>query len=160
MRLSTLIFTLFISINCVFSQSSTVGFLFGGNDVYLSTDNINTTVINDRNPYSPWGIYTTANLEFINLGGIPTVSSNRNYPNRLGVNYGFFRNGLNVGVGGKMIIHDFKPAQFYPDVMVKFHPVKFITKNCRSIDIAIILNVSNTIDFGAGISIPFLLNRY
>jgi len=44
--------------------------------------------------------------------------------------------------------------------MVRLHPIKFITKNPRSIDIAIILNVSNTIDFGAGISIPFMLNRY
>ena len=160
MRLSTLIFTLFISINSVFSQSSTVGVLFGNGDLYLSTDNINTTVINERNPYAPWGIYTTAQLNIINTVGMPMMSSGREYPNRLGVNYGFFRNGLNVGVGGKMILHDFKPAQFYPDVMVKFHPIKFITKNPRSIDIAIIFNVSNTIDFGAGISIPFLLNRY
>lgn len=160
MKLSTLLFTLFISINCVFSQSSTVGFIFGCNDVYLSTDNINTMVINDRNPYSPWGIYTTTNLEFINLDGVPTVSSTRNYPNRLGINYGFFRNGLNVGVGGKMILNDFEPAKFYPDVMVKLHPIKFTTKNCRSIDIAIILNISNTIDFGGGMSIPFLFNRY
>ena len=160
MRLSTLIFTLFISINSVFSQSSTVGVLLGNGDLYLSTDNINTTVINERNPYAPWGIYTTAQLNIINTGGMPMMSSGREYPNRLGVNYGFFRNGLNVGVGGKMILHDFKPAQFYPDVMVKFHPIKFITKNPRSIDIAIIFNVSNTIDFGTGISIPFLLNRY
>ena len=38
--------------------------------------------------------------------------------------------------------------------------IKLITQNSRSIDIALILNVSNTIEFGAGLSIPFLLNRY
>jgi len=160
MRLSTIIITFLISINSLFSQSSTVGVLIGGGDLFLSTDNINTTVINDRNPYSPWGIYTTAHLNISNVGGLPMMSSRGQYPNRLGINYGFFRNGLNVGVGGKMVLDDFKPAKFYPDVMVKFHPIKLITQNCRSIDIALILNVSNTIDVGAGISIPFLLNRY
>jgi len=88
------------------------------------------------------------------------MSSGGNYPNRLGINYGFFRNGLNVGVGGKMVLHDFEPAEFYPDVMVRFHPIKFFTQNPRSIDIAVILNLSNTVEFGAGISVPFLLNRY
>jgi len=160
MRLSTLIITLFISINSVFSQSSTIGVLIGGKELFLSTDNINTSVINDRNPYAPWGIYTTAKLNITNVGGIPTTSGRGTYPNRLGINYGFFRNGLNVGVGGKMILYDYEPAKFYPDVMIRLHPIKLITQNPRSIDIAIILNISNTIDVGAGISIPFLLNRY
>lgn len=159
MRLSTLIITLFISINSVFAQSSTVGVLFSG-DLFLSTDNINTMVINDRNPYSPWGIYTTAQLNIINTGGMPMVTSNGNYPNRLGINYGFLRNGINLGVGGKMVLDDFEPAQFYPDVMIRLHPIKLITQNARSLDIAIILNISNTIEFGAGLSIPFILNRY
>ena len=160
MRLSTLIITFLISINCVFSQSSTVGVLLSSGDLFLATDNINTTVINERNPYAPWGIYTTAQMNIINTGGMPMMSSGGNYPNRLGINYGFFRNGLNVGVGGKMVLHDFEPAEFYPDVMVRFHPIKFFTQNPRSIDIAVILNLSNTVEFGAGISVPFLLNRY
>lgn len=160
MRLSTLIITFFISINCVFSQSSTIGVLLSSGDLFLATDNINTTVINERNPYAPWGIYTTAQMNIINTGGMPMMSSGGNYPNRLGINYGFFRNGLNIGVGGKMVLHDFEPAEFYPDVMVRFHPIKFFTQNPRSIDIAVILNLSNTVEFGAGISVPFLLNRY
>ena len=160
MRLSTLIITFFISINCVFSQSSTVGVLLSSGDLFLATDNINTTVINERNPYAPWGIYTTAQMNIINTGGMPMMSSGGNYPNRLGINYGFFRNGLNVGVGGKMVLHDFEPAEFYPDVMVRFHPIKFFTQNPRSIDNAVILNLSNTVEFGAGISVPFILNRY
>ena len=160
MRLSTLIITFFISINCVFSQSSTVGVLLSSGDLFLATDNINTTVINERNPYAPWGIYTTAQMNIINTGGMPMMSSGGNYPNRLGINYGFFRNGLNVGGGGKMVLHDFEPAEFYPDVMVRFHPIKFFNQNPRSIDIAVILNLSNTVEFGAGISVPFLLNRY
>ena len=160
MRLSTLIITFLISINCVFSQSSTVGVLLSSGDLFLATDNINTTVINERNPYAPWGIYTTAQMNIINTGGMPMMSSGGNYPNRLGINYGFFRNGLNIGVGGKMVLHDFEPAEFYPDVMVRFHPIKFFTQNPRSIDIAVILNLSNTVEFGAGISVPFLLNRY
>lgn len=159
MRVSTIILTLLLSINSVFGQSSTIGVLFNG-DLFLATDNVNTTVINDRNPYSPWGIYTTAQLNIVNTGGLPTMSSAGNYPNRLGINYGFLRNGINLGVGGKMIIHDFEPAEFYPDVMVRLHPIKLLTQNPRSIDIALILNISNTVEFGAGISIPFLLNRY
>ena len=103
MRLSILIFILSLSITNGYSQSSTIGMLINFGDLYLSTDNINTSVINSKNPYSPLGIYTTAHLNITNNGGIPIVSSSGVYPNRLGINYGFFRNGLNVGVGGKMI---------------------------------------------------------
>lgn len=160
MRVSTIIITFLISINSVFSQSSTVGVLLNSGDLYLSTDNINTSVINQRNPYAPWGLYTTAQLNIINTGGVPTFSNAGNYPNRLGINYGFLRNGLNIGVGGKMVLHDFDPAEFYPDIMIKLHPIKLMTQNPRAIDVAVILNISNTVEFGAGISIPFLLNRY
>jgi hypothetical protein len=84
MRVSTLLITFLITVNSVFSQSSTVGVLLGNGDLYLSTDNINTTVINERNPYAPWGIYTTAQLNIINTGGMPMMSSGGEYPNRLG----------------------------------------------------------------------------
>ena len=160
MRVSTLIITLFISINSVFSQSSTVGVLFGSGDLFLSTDNINTSVINSRNPYAPWGIYTTGQLNIINTGGVPIINQTGAYPNRLGVNYGFLRNGINLGVGGKMVLYNTEPADFYPDLMIRLHPIKLLSQNPRAIDIAIIFNVSNTVEFGAGLSIPFLLNRY
>ena len=160
MKIQTLIFTLFITVNSVFSQSSTVGLLISSGDLFLSTDNINTSVINSRNPYAPWGIYTTGQLNIFNTGGVPIIYQNSAYPNRLGINYGFLRNGINLGVGGKMVLYDNEPADFYPDVMIRLHPIKLITQNSRSIDIALILNVSNTIEFGAGLSIPFLLNRY
>jgi len=160
MRVSTLIITLFISINSVFSQSSTVGVLFGSGDLFLSTDNINTSVINSRNPYAPWGIYTTGQLNIINTGGVPIINQTGAYPNRLGINYGFLRNGINLGVGGKMVLYNTEPADFYPDLMIRLHPIKLLSQNPRAIDIAIIFNVSNTVEFGAGLSIPFLLNRY
>jgi hypothetical protein len=159
MKLSTLILVLIISIRCVYSQSSTIGVLYSG-DLFLSTDNINTSVINGNNPYSPWGFYTTLQLEILQIGWIPVYTNNNNYPNRLGINYGFFRNGINLGVGGKMVLYDFKPAKFYPDVMVRLHPIKLITQNARSLDVSFIMNISNTVEFGAGLSIPFLLNRY
>lgn len=159
MRLSTLIFTLFISVNSVFSQSSTVGVLSNG-DLFLSTDNINTMVLNARYPYSPWGIYTTAQLDIINTGGMPVINTNNRYPNRLGINYGFFRNGINLGFGGRMVLNDYEPAQFYPDVMIRVHPIKLFTQNARSLDVGFIINISNTTEFGAGLSIPFILNRY
>lgn len=160
MRVSTLIITLFISINSVFSQSSTVGVLFNSGDLFLSTDNINTSVINSRNPYAPWGIYATGQLNIINTGGVPIINQTGAYPNRLGINYGFLRNGLNLGVGGKMVLYNTEPADFYPDFMIRLHPIKLLSQNPRAIDIAIIFNVSNTVEFGAGLSIPFLLNRY
>ena len=74
MRVSTLIITLFITVNTVFAQSSTVGVLFGSGDLFLSTDNINTSVINSRNPYAPWGINTTGQLNIINTGGVPIIN--------------------------------------------------------------------------------------
>jgi len=160
MRFTTIIITFFLSISIVYLQSSSVGLLFGSGDLFLSTDNINTSVINSRNPYAPWGIYTTGQLNIINTGGVPIINQTGAYPNRLGINYGFLRNGINVGVGGKMVLYTSEPADFYPDVMIRLHPIKLITQNSRSIDIALILNVSNTIEFGAGLSIPFLLNRY
>lgn len=160
MRVSTLIITLFITVNTVFAQSSTVGVLFGSGDLFLSTDNINTSVINSRNPYAPWGIYTTGQLNIINTGGVPIISETGAYPNRLGINYGFLRNGINLGIGGKMVLYNTEPADFYPDIMIRLHPIKLLSQNPRAIDIAIIFNVSNTVEFGAGLSIPFILNRY
>ena len=101
MKQSIFLITLLLMVTKGYSQSSTVGVLFGSGDLFLSTDNINTSVINSRNPYAPWGIYTTGQLNIINNGGVPIINQTGNYPNRLGINYGFLRNGINVGVGGK-----------------------------------------------------------
>lgn len=158
-KLLVVILICIASVNNLYSQSSTIGVLLS-NDLFLATDNINTSVINDDNPYSPWGFYTTVRMQFINTGGIPLISSNRNYPNRLGINYGLLRNGINIGVGGKMIINDFEPAKFYPDITIRLHPIKLASQNARSLDVSLILNISNTIEYGAGLSIPFFLNRY
>jgi len=160
MKQSIFLITLLLMVTKGYSQSSTVGVLFGSGDLFLSTDNINTSVINSRNPYAPWGIYTTGQLNIINTGGVPIMNQTGTYPNRLGINYGFLRNGINVGVGGKMVLYTSEPADFYPDVMIRLNPIKLITQNSRSIDISLILNISNTVEFGAGLSIPFLLNRY
>ena len=59
-----------------------------------------------------------------------------------------------------MVLYNTEPADFYPDLMIRLHPIKLLSQNPRAIDIAIIFNVSNTVEFGAGLSIPFLLNRY
>ena len=87
MRFTTIIITFFLTISNVYSQSSTVGVLFGSGDLFLSTDNINTSVINSRNPYATWGIYTTGQLNIINTGGVQIINKTGAYPNRLGINY-------------------------------------------------------------------------
>ena len=46
MRFTTIIITFFLTISNVYSQSSTIGVLFGSGDLFLSTDDINTSVIN------------------------------------------------------------------------------------------------------------------
>lgn len=148
MRRTILLLLLFVGIKG-YSQSSTVGFLPATQEIVLCTDNINTTTF-----YSPFGLYT-----IYNPSNMMTNSYLDYFPRTLGANVALYNNGLNVGVGMTMEFLPFDEYKIYPDVLVRVHPIKFLTKNPRSADLSLMLNISKKIQFGFGVSIPFTLNR-
>lgn len=148
MRRTILLLLLFVGIKG-YSQSSTVGFLPATQEIVLCTDNINTTTF-----YSPFGLYT-----IYNPSNMMTNSYLDYFPRTLGANVALYKNGLNVGVGLTMEFLPFDEYKIYPDVLIRVHPIKFLTKNPRSADLSLMLNISKKTQFGFGVSIPFTLNR-
>ena len=148
MRRTILLLLLFVGIKG-YSQSSTVGFLPATQEIVLCTDNINTTTF-----YSPFGLYT-----IYNPSNMMTNSYLDYFPRTLGANVALYNNGLNVGVGMTMEFLPFDEYKIYPDVLVRVHPIKYLTKNPRSADLSLMLNISKKTQFGFGVSIPFTLNR-
>ena len=148
MRRTILLLLLFVGIKG-YSQSSTIGFLPATQEIVLCTDNINTTTF-----YSPFGLYT-----IYNPSNMMTNSYLDYFPRTLGANVALYKNGLNVGVGMTMEFLPFDEYKIYPDVLVRVHPIKYLTKNPRSADLSLMLNISKKTQFGFGVSIPFTLNR-
>ena len=148
MRRTILLLLLFVGIKG-YSQSSTIGFLPATQEIVLCTDNINTTTF-----YSPYGLYT-----IYNPSNMITNSYLDYFPRTLGANVALYKNGLNVGVGMTMEFLPFDEYKIYPDVLIRVHPIKYFTKNPRSADISLMLNISKKTQFGFGVSIPFTLNR-
>jgi len=148
MRRTILLLLLFVGIKG-YSQSSTVGFLPATQEIVLCTDNINTTTF-----YSPFGLYT-----IYNPSNMMTNSYLDYFPRTLGANVALYKNGLNIGVGMTMEFLPFDEYKIYPDVLVRVHPIKYLTKNPRSADLSLMLNISKKTQFGFGVSIPFTLNR-
>lgn len=148
MRRTILLLLLFLGIKG-YSQSSTVGFLPATQEIVLCTDNINTTTF-----YSPYGLYT-----IYNPSNMITNSYLDYFPRTLGANVALYKNGLNVGVGMTMEFLPFDEYKIYPDVLIRVHPIKLLSKNPRSADLSLMLNISKKTQFGFGVSIPFTLNR-
>jgi hypothetical protein len=148
MKRTILLLLLFVGIKG-YSQSSTVGFLPATQEIVLCTDNINTTT-----SYSPFGLYT-----IYNPSNMMTNSYLDYFPRTLGANVALYNNGINVGVGVTMEFLPFDEYKIYPDVLIRVHPIKYFTKNPRSADISLMLNISKKTQFGFGVSIPFTLNR-
>ena len=130
-------------------QSSTIGYIPETNSIVLCTDNINLTT-----EYSPFGLYTIFEAEKI----ITNADYRYGFPSTIGVNVGLFQNGINVGGGASIEWLPNDEYEIYPNLMLRFHPLKMLTQNNRMIDISLMLNVSKETNFGIGLSIPFRLN--
>ncbi|MDA9280038.1 hypothetical protein N9P74_00600 [bacterium] len=135
-----------------YSQSSTIGFIPSTKTVVLCTDNINLTT-----EYSPFGLYT--------MWGASDVLSPSDYryaiPDTWGVNVGLFQNGLNIGAGGTILwLSNGDDYKIIPNVLIRFHPLKTITQDNRITDISFMLNISQGIHFGIGLSFSRLLNAF
>ena len=138
-----------LSFTKVFGQSSTIGFIPATQEVVLCTDNINLTT-----EYSPVGLYT-----MWNVSDYLQVSDPRYYyPNTLGVNVALFQNSINVGGGASIGWLPNDEYEIYPNVLLRFHPLKMLTQNNRMVDISLMLNFSKQTNFGIGVSMPFRLN--
>lgn len=133
-----------------FGQTSTIGYIPETKEIVLCVDNINTTSAS----YSPYGLYTIYSPNRVLNGTYLDY-----FPRTLGVNFAIRKNMVNIGFGVSADFLPFNEYKFYPDILVRLHPVKFFTKDSRSPDVSIMLNVSKNPEVGFGISIPFTLNR-
>jgi len=82
------------------------------------------------------------------------------YFNRIGINYGFLHSGLVLGLGVKLDLMSGPDANFYPDVTLKFQPLKLLTENKDIWDVSVSYNISDKQFVGFGISIPFRYGSY
>ena len=132
-----------------YSQSSTIGFIPETQSIVLCTDNINLTT-----EYSPFGLYT--------IWEVSQVLSQSDYrygiPNTMGVNVALFQNSINVGGGGTILWLPGDDYDIIPNFLVRFHPLKMLSQNNRMTDISLMMNISQEINFGIGLSFRYRLN--
>lgn len=132
-----------------YSQSSTVGFIPETQSVVLCTDNINLTT-----EYSPFGLYTIWEPDQL----LSQSDYRYGIPQTLGLNVALFQNSVNVGGGGTIIWLPNDEVDIKPNVLLRFHPLKMLTQNNRMTDISLMLNISEQVNFGIGISFRYRLN--
>lgn len=130
-------------------QSSTVGIIPETQSLVLCTDNINLTT-----EYSPFGLYTLWEPQYVLTGS----DYRYGFPSTAGVNVALFQNSINVGAGASIEWLPGDEYEIYPNMLLRFHPLKMLTQNNRMIDVSLMLNVSKETNFGIGLSIPFRLN--
>ena len=130
-------------------QSSTIGIIPETQSLVLCTDNINLTT-----EYSPFGLYTIFDADKLINGS----DYRYGFPSTIGVNVALFQNGLNVGGGTTIEWLPGDEYELYPNLMLRFHPLKMLTQNNRMVDLSLMLNVSKQTNFGIGLSMPFRLN--
>ena len=128
-----------------FAQSTCIGYFWEESGLFVSRDNYqkNMGFYMGGHVYSPY---------------VPPIffTSPRTYPNRIGINYATLNNGINFGGGVKATYVDVtNVVTFQPDFVFRFHPIKFLTGNNKSIDISFIVNLSDRMTYGLGISLPY-----
>lgn len=131
-----------------FAQSSSLSYIPNEGTILASTDEM----------YGYGGFYVGSLLQ-----QPPQTVFTEPYPyvNRFGVNVALYNNGINLGGGAKVIVDDLTGEKsFIPHGVIVFHPIKLISKDSRSLDFSFLLEFSNTVNYGFGVSIPFWLNRY
>jgi hypothetical protein len=133
----------------VYSQSSTIGFIPATETVVLCTDNINLTT-----EYSPFGLYTMWEASQI----LNQSDYRYGIPNTLGVNVALFQNSVNLGGGGTILWGTGSDYEVIPNFLVRFHPLKMLTQNNRMTDVSLMMNISQEINFGIGLSFKYRLN--
>jgi hypothetical protein len=148
MRQTTFILLFFLSFVETFAQSSSVSYIPAEQTILASTDEMS----------GPFGFYVGSTLkqEYVTVFDEP-------YPfvNRFGVNGAMLKNGVNLGFGMKILKDSISgDKDFIPHCVVVLHPIKLLTQNSRSVDVCLLVEFSNTANFGFGVSIPFWLNRY
>ena len=148
MRRTILLLLLFVGIKG-YSQSSTVGFIPETQSIVLCTDNINLTT-----EYSPFGLYTIWEPEQL----LSASDYRYGIPQTLGLNVALFQNSVNVGGGGTIVWLPNDEIEIKPNVLLRFHPLKMLTQNNRMTDVSLMLNISDEVNFGIGLSFRYRLN--
>ena len=76
----------------------------------------------------------------------------------MGVNVALFQNSVNVGGGGTILWLPGDDYDIIPNFLVRFHPLKMLSQNNRMTDISLMMNISQEINFGIGLSFRYRLN--
>ena len=148
MKQTTFTLLFLLSFFRLYSQSSSVAYIPAEKCILASTDEM----------YGYGGFYVGTNLK----QEYQTVFTEP-YPfvNRFGVNMALFKNGINIGAGAKILTDSISgDKSLIPHAVVVLHPIKLISRDNRALDFSLLLEFSNTVNFGFGVSIPFWLNRY
>jgi hypothetical protein len=82
------------------------------------------------------------------------------YLTKVGINYGFLKNGIVLGAGIKTDIISNPNPKFYPDIIIKLQPIKLLTGNRDIWDISISYDISDGNYIGFGFSIPYRYGSY
>ena len=82
------------------------------------------------------------------------------YLTRAGINYGFLKSGVVVGVGIKTDLLSNPNPKFFTDFMIKLQPIKLLTGNRDIWDISITYDISDGNYIGFGFSIPYRYGSY
>lgn len=148
MKRTTFLLILLLNFVKGYSQSSSVSYIPAEGVILASTDEM----------YGYGGFYvgTTLKQEYVTVFTEP-------YPfvNRFGINMALFKNGINIGGGAKVLTDSITGDKtFIPHAVVVLHPIKLLTRDNRALDFSLLIEFSNTTNFGFGVSIPFWLNRY
>jgi len=151
MKRTTFILLFLLSFVKTFAQiypSSSVSYIPAEKTILASTDGMSGL----------FGFYVGSTLkqEYVTVFTEP-------YPfvNRVGINCALLHNGINLGFGMKVLKDSISgDKDFIPHCVFVLHPIKLLTKNSQSVDVCLLVEFSNTANFGFGVSIPFWLNRY
>jgi hypothetical protein len=146
---SLLIFSVLVTTVNLFGQSgSSVSFIPADGTILGQTYGVN----------GPLGFYMGTWSQYEDVyrwggGGYPWIS-------RVGINCSIYHNAFNVGVGTKFIEGPNGEDIIRPHGLLTFHPVRFFTRKNQGVDLALVLDISDQVNYGVGILVPFWLNRY
>lgn len=148
-RIITVVLLLLNSV--VYGQYSSLNVFPADNTVLASFENIN----NDGFGIQIGGYYKIGSTQSPYIYRTPYM-----YFNSIGVNYGFLHSGLVVGAGIKVDLISGPDPLVYPDLTIKFQPIKLLTKKRDIWDVSVMCDISNKLSFGFGISIPYRYGTY
>lgn len=119
--------------------------------------NVNNVIISFERLAGPLGFYGGAHYRMgvysYNRYAVRPVHTRLS---RLGINAGFKKSGIVLGIGTAIDMTGPDP-KFYPNINVRLHPIMLLSKEQQKIDVSVSVDVANYIVCGFGIVLPLEL---